>query len=266
MRIRAMKHLALTLTCVALLSIASQQSQAGVIYSEGFESGTAPGWGLDDSGLNAPPALVVGGLWHVTENAPASGRFALGYVHHETPGPFPNGDYDTGDGGESVNFGSAASPVILLPNGTATLYFDILSDTGADGPPGFFADFLNVTDEFGGILATTLNAGMFPFAVQIPGGTYHRIAIDISAYAGGLFFVDFSFNTFDGFFNDHPGIRIDNVEIDSAFPEPSTFVLSSIVLGIFGAALVKRSESSAALGIVGRLGLLGHLDLLDPLR
>jgi hypothetical protein len=71
--------------------------------------------------------------------------------------------------------------------------------------------------------------------------------------------VDFSFNTFDGFFNDHPGIRIDNVEIDSAFPEPSTFVLSSIVLGIFGAALVKRSESSAALGIVGRLGLLGHL-------
>jgi hypothetical protein len=215
LRRRTAKHLALTLTCVALLSIASQQSQAGVIYSEGFESGDAPGWLLD-------------GFWHVTENAPASGRFALGYVKDETPGPIPNGDYDTGIFGNS---GIATAPTILLPQGAATLSFDAFVDVTPS--PLLGSDRFQVFPD----LASNFDT--------IPGGSYVHVVIDISSFINvGAPFTPFTwgflFFTGDEFFNDTTGIRIDNIEIDSAFPEPSTFVLSSILLGVFGAARLAR--------------------------
>ena len=73
-----MSRLTFTLQCAFVLFVLSQKSQGGVIYKENFESGTAPGW-----------QLIIGGepsFWHVTQNAPESGRFALGFVENETTG------------------------------------------------------------------------------------------------------------------------------------------------------------------------------------
>jgi hypothetical protein len=226
-----MKHLGLTLACVAALSVASQQSQAGVIYKEDFESGTAPGWYL----------FSTDNFWHVTENAPASGRFALGYVENETPGPTPNGDYASGpDSLGARNSGEAVSPTILLPSGHVALYFDFLAVIN-DDPVAWDRLILNGTfgdvDEFGvhsigESLASTSPGDGGKVALPVNSG-YHRIGIDISASAGHLFALLFVFDTFDGYANHGAGIRIDNIEIDTGpvIPEPSTFVLSSIAFG-----------------------------------
>jgi hypothetical protein len=235
-----MKCLALTLACVAFLSVASQQSQAGVIYKENFESG-APVWEFINSGIQVGGRPLSAGLWHVTENAPASGRFALGYVENETPGSTPNGDYASG--GQSFGFGNAGeavSPAILLPSGPVALYFDFLA---AVENANFAFDRLilngtfGVVDEFGvhsigESLASTSSVDGGKVALPVNSG-YHRIGIDISAWAGQAFALDFVFDTFDGLANDFPGIRIDNVEIDTGpvIPEPSTFLHSSIGLG-----------------------------------
>jgi hypothetical protein len=241
-----MKHLALTLACVTVLSVTSHESQAGVIYKEDFESGTAPGWFLSDVFDGRSD-----GLWHVTENAPASGRFALGYVENETPGPTPNGDYASGPASfGGGNAGEAVSPAILLPSGPVALYFDFL----AAGEIGDFAfdrlilngtfgeEFMDIPIFFGESLAATSSLDGGKYTLPANSG-YHRIGIDISAFAGQLFALDFVFDTFDGFANDGAGIRIDNIEIDTGpvIPEPSTFVLSSILLGVFGAARLARS-------------------------
>jgi len=90
------------LCIIAILAIGlflSAPATAYQLYSEDFESGTAPGFTLNS-------------FWHATGNAPYAGSFALGFVHDETPGSLPNGSYAGTGGSEQFAFW----PKITLPN------------------------------------------------------------------------------------------------------------------------------------------------------
>ena len=79
--------------------------------------------------------------------------------------------------------------------------------------------------------------------VSIPANSgYRTIGVDISAFAGQTFGLNFSFDTIDSDLNLFPGIRIDNIEIDTGpvVPEPSTVVLSSIAFAAFGGMALRK--------------------------
>ena len=214
----------------------ASHAHANVIYSQGFESG-AGGYALS-------------GLWHVTQNFPASGNNALGYVQGETnPGAIADGTYDTG----SANSGIAVSPMISLPNGLDTLTFLAFNHNEFGDNPVFF-DRLTVSVLSGSgstLLAST--GSVWDFApTNIPfwdpsNQGYNLISIDISAFAGQSIQLMFGYDTFDRIDNQHPGARIDNVSISNstAVPEPSSIALAGLGgLGLaFGA--YRRRKSAA---------------------
>jgi len=206
------------------LTLSTTSAVARVIFQEDFESGVANGFTFEH-----PEST-----WHVTENFPSSGRYALGWVRDETPGPVPNGRY-------SLDIGTAWSPVIPLEAGARNVLtlelwgaFEYGWDTfrvSVSGTGGFYT------------IASTLPALMMPGGTWIVAGpTYQQVQVDLTALglSGNLTLL---FRTYvsDGDQNDFPGARIDNIRVEAfTVPEPSSLLGTLLALGIAGATLGKR--------------------------
>ena len=209
-------------------------ANAGVIYSENFDSGTASGF-------------TLGGLWHVTANFPASASYALGYVQGETqPSSTPDGNYDTG----GTNSGYAIGPGIFIPSGTTTLTLDAVNFNEIGDSPDFY-DRLEIGVSLDGINFQQILASTSTFdapPVYFPPSTtdqgYQSLALDLSAYAGQTIFLEFGYATLDDIDNDHPGGRIDNISVSSV-PEPATLSLLGLGLAAIGASRRRKKAPVA---------------------
>ena len=81
------------------------------------------------------------------------------------------------------------------------------------------------------------------------GGTaaYNHLAVDLTPFAGSNVFLAYRFDSIDGAFNVYPGVRIDNISVESTFdgaapaiPEPTSFLLFG--LSSIGAGLLRRRK------------------------
>ena len=149
--------------------------------------------------------------------------FALGYVQNETPGNVPNGDYaiDYLNVMESSPQDLLAfSPMISIPTlGTTTLSFKAFVGDEWDWDPAL-ADQLAVWASTDGTsIGYNLLASSSPSlgGVDIPewGGvaSFSDVVVDLSAYAGQVIYLGFSFDPLDDVNNLYPGVRIDNIGV-----------------------------------------------------
>lgn len=211
--------------CALALCAGIAPAMADVIYSQDFEGGT-PGWTFDS-------------FWHVTANAPASGKGALGYVHDETASATPDGSY-AGTNGSQFN---AFSGVIALTNSNHLLFDARVDDEIGDAPDSF--DRLSIGISLDGINFGTVVASSNPGngGVNITENDgYHSYDVDLSAFANQNIYLSFGFATFDGVDDAHPGPRIDNILITgAAVPEPSSIAL----LGLGLTAMWRRRSRKA---------------------
>lgn len=208
-------------------------ASAAPVYSEDFEAGA--------------PGFTFSGFWHVTQNAPSSGSFALGYVHDETPGPVANGSYAGTDGSQFNAFG----PGILLPN-AANITFTFVAlnhDEGIDGghtPNSFDRLSVGVSTNgtsFGTVVASSppQNGGVL---ISENNG-YHPYSVNLTAFAGQTIYLSFGYYTQDGTFDNYPGARIDNLEIN-AIPEPESYAMMLAGLGLMGFVAKRRKQKQVA--------------------
>jgi hypothetical protein len=233
-----LKHLLLALTVSILLLSCGGTASAGIIYTQNFNGGTAPGFSLS-------------GLWHVTSNFPFSPNFALGYVQGETSNSgTADGNYDTGN----ANSATAFSPAITLPSsGPITLTFQAFNHNEYGDSPDFY-DRLSVglsTDgtTFGTMLASTSFFDSPP--VTIPYWTpsnqgYNLITVDLTPFAGQTIYLAFNYNTEDGVDNGHPGARIDDIQITGPVPEPTTLTLFGVAALTAGYVGLRRRKVAEA--------------------
>lgn len=203
---------------IVVLSLASWGAHAGIIFNEDFEDGVANGWALS-------------GLWHVTQNAPASGSYALGYVQNETAGPTPNGDFATG----SANSGTAVTPTLACSSGPCLISFDWLSI----GEQSTNYDIFTVR-----LIPT--GAPSQDLLVNGYSETYQSFSQDVSSIVGiDSFSVSFAFDSVDSIINDSPGTRVDNFQVvdgsQSSVPSPATLAL--IGLGLAGLSCSRRRKA-----------------------
>lgn len=212
----------------ALLAIGllSTPAAAAVIYSEDFEDGIFDGATTGD---------VVGGLgggvslFHVTENFPASGNRALGFVRDETAGNTPNGTY----AGNAT--GTIYSPEVLLSGGSSfALKFDVANFGRGDD---FFDRFdVGVFVDGNHYVRASTHPDYASLGAQIyaQGNGYNAITAMIDEFVGQAIrvYIHYSVITVTG--QDFAGGRLDNLAIvsdaDIDTPEPG-------MVGLFGFAL-----------------------------
>lgn len=175
-------------------------------YLQNFDTGNAPGF-------------ILNGLWHVTQNYPASGSYSLGFTQNETASTAPNGNYDTGTTLDQIAF----SGPIRVPEINPTLSFQAFVGDEWDQQQ-FDFDRLTVWVSTDGISLTQVVASSEPYiGGQFipewfgPGSEqYNQIVTDLSGYNGQVIYLAFRFETFDPIFNNYPGVRIDDIHVSSA--------------------------------------------------
>jgi hypothetical protein len=175
-----------------------------VIYKDDFETG-APGWfvvGADGAG--GPT------LWHLSQLASSSSSHAFYY------GSDANQDYDTG----FRNYGSIVSPVIQLPNITATqslaLEWDQLRTT--DDPFFFDAGTVQIRDLDAPArkqVAFVQNTETLFFDPN-----FQHQKVSLRQFAGKRIRVEFFMDTFDAANNTGAGWFVDNVKVTLLAPPP----------------------------------------------
>ncbi len=226
---------------LAPFMLAAAPAAAAVIYSEDFEDGQFQG-AVDGDLL--PGGLPGGvGLFHVTQNFPASGNYALGAVYNETPGNTPNGTYA---GTQIIH--TIYSPEITLPgSGTITLNFDAADYGRGDN----FYDRFDIGIFAGGnhyVKASTF-PGYAGLGAQIyaQDSGYTSLSSIISDFAGQTVRVYIHFSLIDGFGGDAAGARLDNLSITGDLegpvdaPEPG--MIGLLGLGLAGLAAARRKRA-----------------------
>ena len=205
--------------------LAAAPVSAAVIYSEDFEDGVFNG---ATQGFMIPGGLGGGSsLFHVTENFPASGSRALGFVTGETPGGTPNGTF------AGAPTGTIYTPEIVLPNtGTISLNFDVANF----GRGNTFFDRFDIGVFVGGqhyVKASTF-PGYSGLGAQIypQDNGYNSLTSIISDLAGQTVRVYIHYSVISPTNGNFAGGRIDNLSVsdNTAVPEPG-------MIGLLGAGL-----------------------------
>ena len=205
--------------------LAATPVSAAVIYSEDFEDGVFNG---ATQGFVIPGGLGGGSsLFHVTENFPASGSRALGFVTGETPGGTPNGTF------AGAPTGTIYTPEIVLPNtGTISLNFDVANF----GRGNTFFDRFDIGVFVGGqhyVKASTF-PGYSGLGAQIypQDNGYNSLTSIISDLAGQTVRVYIHYSVISPTNGNFAGGRIDNLSVsdNTAVPEPG-------MIGLLGAGL-----------------------------
>ena len=215
--------------------LAATPVSAAVVYSEDFEDGVFNG---ATQGFMIPGGLPGGSsLFHVTENFPASGSRALGFVSGETPGGTPNGTF------AGAPTGTIYTPEIVLPNtGTISLNFDVANF----GRGNTFFDRFDIGVFVGGqhyIKASTF-PGYSGLGAQIypQDNGYNSLTSIISDLAGQTVRVYIHYSVISVTGGNFAGGRIDNLSVtdNTAVPEPGMIGLLGV--GLAGIAFARRRK------------------------
>jgi hypothetical protein len=203
----------------ALLAACAATAQAADVFTENFESGTVPNWTLQ-------------GLWHVTQNFPANGTYALGFTQNENSGRAGiAGDYQTGSALDQ----SAFTPAFAVPPGRTVLRFKVIvadETTATQGQPDLF-DRFSVTvvpqtttlAQPNGAPSSVIVASSKPLPQGFTGvvvpewngvAAFRNVEVDLSPFAGSSVRLQFRFETLDAQDNNHPGVRVDDVRVTSS--------------------------------------------------
>ena len=215
--------------------LAATPVSAAVIYSEDFEDGVFNG---ATQGFVIPGGLGGGSsLFHVTENFPASGSRALGFVTGETPGGTPNGTF------AGAPTGTIYTPEIVLPNtGTISLNFDVANF----GRGNTFFDRFDIGVFVGGqhyVKASTF-PGYSGLGAQIypQDNGYNSLTSIISDLAGQTVRVYIHYSVISPTNGNFAGGRIDNLSVsdNTAVPEPG--MIGLLGAGLAGIAFARRRK------------------------
>lgn len=215
--------------------LAATPVSAAVIYSEDFEDGVFNG---ATQGFMIPGGLGGGSsLFHVTENFPASGSRALGFVTGETPGGTPNGTF------AGAPTGTIYTPEIVLPNtGTISLNFDVANF----GRGNTFFDRFDIGVFVGGqhyVKASTF-PGYSGLGAQIypQDNGYNSLTSIISDLAGQTVRVYIHYSVISPTNGNFAGGRIDNLSVsdNTAVPEPG--MIGLLGAGLAGIAFARRRK------------------------
>jgi hypothetical protein len=191
--------LAFILCCVAI-RLASGQTFTTEVFNEDFE-GTLTSW-------------TMNGLWHQTTNFPQSGANALGYGHNENGGPTNvlAGDYDTG----ATTAGRATSPSFALGSGDIQISVQLVLNTECETLTA--CDFESLRVYLIGASTGTVTLGSTKTAetpaLEVSATSYSDITFD-GTVAADNYQIQFYFDSDDEQFNDHHGVRVDNLIVST---------------------------------------------------
>lgn len=165
-------------------------------------------------------SLAIAATLGLGAAAPAHASYALGFVQNETPGTVPNGDYNIDYLDYALNPAKflAFSPMLALGTSSVLKFRAFVGDEWNQDPANYdqfslwaSADGVSIGYNLLASSAPSLGGVAVPEWGGIPG--YVDVTVDLSAYAGQLTSLAFSFDPLDDVSNDYPGVRIDDIRV-----------------------------------------------------
>jgi hypothetical protein len=213
-------------TAAVAIAASSPALSAEMITNGGFENGSFAGWTLSNVGGGTAPVVIA---------VNQAGQYPVGAFGEAIPTAPNGGNYVAYFSSDTANPDTLSQMVNVVAGTTYNLSFDYyVPQNGYNNPNDATLGF-----KIGNVLSNTLQAGS-PSGTPVK--TWLHFTTDYTATTTGAVNMAFQFR---GLGSTAADFAVDNVSM-KAVPEPATWAMMILGLGIVGTSLRRRTTANVS--------------------